>query len=356
MNKLVLFAASAAVFSLTAVSGYFGVAAQNEVRDRTVETASTPLPSPTATPPVFNDDEVIRVETELVNLNVRVLDRNGRPVNNLRQSDFTIYEDGVSQPIEFFSQSEVPTNYSLVIDNSGSLRSQLEKVIEASKIILDTNRPLDQTSVIRFISSQKITVEQPFTANKDDLYYALDNLYIEGGQTAIRDAVFLAAQQVDDHQRKGGDDRTRRAIILVTDGEDRDSYYSEQQLFELLRESDVQIYAIGFINELRAEGGFIRRSEQSRAKTFLERLVAETGGKAYFPSSAAELPRIGAEIASEMRTQYSIGYVPTNERTDGSYRSIRVTVPDGPNKEKRVVVTRSGRTAEPVGSAPRLQQ
>ncbi|MBA2377951.1 MAG: VWA domain-containing protein [Blastocatellia bacterium] len=354
MNKLVLIAASVAVFSLTAVSGYFGVAAQNEVRDRSVQTLAPPTP----TPPVFDDDDdqVIRVDTELVNLNVRVLDRNGRPVNNLRQADFTIYEDGVSQPIEFFSQSEVPTNYSLVIDNSGSLRSQLEKVIEASKVILDTNRPLDQTSVIRFISSQKITVEQPFTSDKEDLYYALDNLYVEGGQTAIRDAVYLAAQQVDEHQRKGRDDRTRRAIVLVTDGEDRDSYYSEQQLFELLRESDVQIYAIGFINELSSSGGFIRRSEQARAKAFLDRLVAETGGKAYYPASAAELPRIGAEIANEMRTQYSIGYVPTNERTDGSYRSIRVLVPDGPNKEKRVVVTRTGRTAEPTGAAPRLQQ
>ena len=96
-----------------------------------------------------------------------------------------------------FTKSEVPTNYSLVIDNSGSLRLQLEKVIEAGKIIIDTNRPDDETSIIRFVSSDKIEIQQDFTPNKNDLFDALDNLYIEGGQTAIIDAVYLAAEKVD---------------------------------------------------------------------------------------------------------------------------------------------------------------
>ena len=194
---------------------------------------------PTPTPSIIDDpNEVIKVDTELVNLSVRVIDRNNRPINGLAQNDFKVFEDNVLQRIEFFSKSEVPTNYALVIDNSGSLRSQLEKVIEAGKIIISTNRPDDETTVIRFVDSEKIRIEQPFTANKTDLNDALDNLFIEGGQTAIIDAVYLAAETVSDYEKvKGKEDRKRRALVIVSDGEDRNSYYNEAQLFEMLRET-----------------------------------------------------------------------------------------------------------------------
>ena len=314
-------------------------------------------PKGSPTPPKINDeDEIIKVDTELVNLNVRVIDRNNRPINNLKQAEFKVFEDGVVQQIEFFSKSEVPTNYTLVIDNSGSLRPQIEQVIEAGKIIVDTNRPDDETSVIRFVSRDKISIEQPFTANKVDLIDALDNLYIEGGQTAIIDAVYLAAERVSEYEKKrDGNDRKRRALVLVTDGEDRDSFYNEAQLFELLRETDVQIYVIGFVNDLSKERGFIRKSPQGKAKSFLERLASETGGRAYFPAATSELARIATEIASELRTQYSIGYIPSNDKNDGSFRNIKVVVDDGPNKTKRIAITRAGRTAEGESTDPQLK-
>lgn len=327
--------------------------------NRAREVSATPTPPPTATPtpaPVPGEDEVIKVDTELVNLNVRVIDRNNRPISNLRQEDFRILEDNVQQPIEFFSKSEVPTNYSLVIDNSGSLRQQLEKVIEAGKIIVGTNRQDDETSVIRFVSSDKIEIVQDFTPNRADIDDALDNLYTEGGQTAIIDAVYLAAEKVTEYEKMRSDDRKRRALVLVSDGEDRDSFYKEQQLFELLRESDVQIYVVGFVSELSKEGGFISKSPQSKAKAFLERLAAETGGKSYFPTGTSELASVAQDIAAELRTQYSIGYIPTNDRKDGSFRNIKVAVTDGPNKQKRIAVTRTGRTAGAENSAkPSLQ-
>src|SRR5690606_32464299 len=213
--------------------------------------AAVKTPTPSPTPDVLNSDEVIKVEAELVNLNVRVVDRNNRTINDVPEKDFKIFEDGVPQTIDFFSRSEVPTNYALVLDNSGSMRSQLDKVIEASKILIDTNKPDDETEIIRFIGRDKITIEQPFTSNKQDLGDTLDNLFIEGGQTAIIDAVYLAVENVDKYEAsKKADDRKRRALILVTDGEDRDSYYNEKQLFDLLRESDVQIYIVGFLGEL----------------------------------------------------------------------------------------------------------
>src|SRR5262249_23706144 len=158
------------------------------------------------------------------------------------------------------------------------------------KILVNSNKPQDEASIIRFISRDKITVEQPFTPNKADLMDTLDNLYIEGGQTAIIDAVYLAVQQVGEYEKAEKDDRKRRAIILVTDGEDRDSYYNEAQLGDLLRESDVQIFVIGFVGDLQKEGGFISKSPQAKAKSFLERMAEETGGKSYFPNSVGELP------------------------------------------------------------------
>ncbi len=316
----------------------------------------TPLstrPVLTPTPPIDDPDDVIKIDTELVNMNVRVIDRNNRPINNIQQKEFKIYEDGIVQTIDFFSQSEVPTNYALVIDNSGSLRQQLDKVIEAGKVFVNTNRPEDETMVIRFVGRDKIEIEQPFTKKKVDLNDALENLYIEGGQTAVIDAVYLAAENVGEYEKSNTTtDRKRRALILVTDGEDRNSFYTEKQLFELLRESDVQIYVIGFVDDLSSDGGFISKSPQAKAKGLLERLATETGGKAYFPKSASELPALAREISSELRTQYSIGYIPSNDRKDGTYRTIKVAVDDGPGSQKRIAIARAGRVAEGTSTQP----
>lgn len=334
--------------------------AQTGQRSRQAPTA-TPTPFDQLPPPpplpVEDTDEPLRIDTAIVNLNVRVIDRNNRPINNLRKDEIKIYEDGVLQTIDDFSKAEVPTNYSLVIDNSGSLRSQLEKVIEASKILVNTNRPDDETSIIRFVSSEKVEIVQDFTSRKTDLTDALDNLYIEGGPTAIIDAVYLAAERVEQYEKSNRpNDHKRRALILVSDGEDRDSYYKMQQLFELLRESEVQIYAVGFVNELDGDGGFIGKSERAKAKSFLERLAEETGGKAYFPNSLNELNPIAQDIANELRTQYLLSYYPSSVKNDGSFRSIKVVVADGPNNQKRIAVTRSGRTAKPdEAGTPSLQ-
>jgi Ca-activated chloride channel family protein len=347
------------VFCIAITFGFYNFSPTNaQTTPTTARPPQIPPPTPPtlATPPPLpeEDNDVIKIETDLVNLSVRVVDRNNRAINNLTQADFKVYEENVLQPIEFFSKSEVPTNYSLVIDNSGSLRFQLEKVIEAGKIIIGTNRADDETSIIRFVSSDKINIEQDFTSNKTDLNDALDNLYIEGGQTAIIDAVYLAAERVDTYEKKRNDLK-RRALILVSDGEDRDSFYKEPQLYELLRESDVQIFVIGFVNELSKEGGFISKSPQGKAKAFLERLATETGGKVYFPNNVSELNGIAQDIANELRTQYSIGYSPTNKVQDGTFKNLKIVVADGANKEKRIAITRTGITRSGDNTKPSLQ-
>jgi len=320
--------------------------------------SSIAKPLPTVSPTPEEDEGIIKIDTEEVNLNVRVINRTNRPINNLRQDEFKVYEDNVLQPITSFTRAEVPTNYSLVIDNSGSLRSQLDKVIEASKIIVNTNKPDDATSIIRFVGKEKIEIQQDFTSNKADLNDALENLYVEGGQTAVIDAVYLAAEQVDQYEKsRNPNEKKRRALILVSDGEDRDSFYKETQLFELLREADVQIFTVGFVSELSKEGGFIGKSPQGKAKALLERLATETGGKSYFPNSISELNGIAMDIASELRTQYVVSYSPTNDTKDGTFRNIKVVVTDGANKEKRIAITRTGRNSvRDANGAPTLQK
>lgn len=311
-----------------------------------------PKPTPEPTEEDFDEGSTLRINTELVTLNVRVIDRNNRPIDNVRQTDFHVFEDGVSQPIESFTREEVPISYGLAIDTSGSLRSQLQAVIDAGKTIIDSNRSGDETFLVRFISSDKIETVQDFTASKESLIDGLDSLYVEGGQTAIIDAVYLTAEHVAEYKRGNDGDRRRRALILITDGEDRSSFYSQEKLFARLREEDVQIYVIGFVRELDKEGGLIRKSPRDKAVNLINKLATETGGRAFFPESLSELPQIANEIVRDLRTQYVISYNPTNKQRDGSFRSIRVAVDESSSRDKRIALTRNGRIAPKGELAP----
>ncbi len=310
-----------------------------------------PLLKPKATPPPdpngaeITENERLTINTDLVTLHVRVIDRNNRPINNISKADFRVLEDGVPQPIFSFTEEEVPVIYGLAVDTSGSLRPQFEQVISAAKTIINSNKKGDETFLERFISSDKIETIQDFTANKEYLMDGLDQLYIEGGQTAVIDGVYLAADHVAGYQKGADDNRRRRALIVVTDGEDRQSYYNEAQLFSKLREEDVQIYVVGFVNELDTDKGLIRKSSKEKAVNLLNRLASETGGRAFFPNSIAELPQIANEIVRDLRTQYVIAYDPTNKAHDGGYRAIKVTVAQPASADRRIALTRPGRTA-----------
>ncbi|MFY9619678.1 MAG: VWA domain-containing protein [Pyrinomonadaceae bacterium] len=312
-----------------------------------------PTPTPDASTAEIDEGSTLRINADLVTLNVRVIDRNNRPINGIRQDEFKVFEDGVQQSIFSFTQEEVPVIYGMAVDTSGSLRGVFDQVITAAKTIIDSNKPGDETFIERFISSDKIETVQDFTSSKDALMDGLDTLYIEGGQTAVIDGVYLAAEHVANYKKTRDDDRRRRALIVVTDGEDRASYYPQEQLFRQLREQDVQIYVIGFVNDLEAERGLIRKSPRGKATDLINKLATETGGRAFFPQSISELPQIANEIVRDLRTQYVISYDPSNKTHDGTYRAIRVVVNQPTGAEKRIALTRSGRTAIPPGSAAR---
>src|SRR5262249_40685804 len=196
--------------------------------------------------------------------------------------------------------------------------------------IINSNKKGDETFLERFIDDEQIQMLQEFTPNKDLLLDAVDNLYVEGGQTAVIDGIYLAAEHTSEYNKKGSEgDRRRRALIVVTDGEDRKSYYNETQLFQRLREDDVQIFIIGFVNELDADKGFIRKSPKEKAVNLLNKIASETGGRVYYPQSLTELPQVASEIVHDLRTQYVVSYDPTNKLHDGTVRSIKVVVAAG---------------------------
>jgi len=331
---------------------------QRPATDRIAPTLGEPpppprlKPTPTPTPPEELDPEsIVRINAELVQLHVRVIDRNNRPIDNVPRGEFHIFEDGVPQAIETFTREEVPISYGLAVDTSGSLRSQLQSVVDAGKTIINSNKTGDETFLVRFISSDKIETVQDFTSNKEMLMDGLDSFYVEGGQTAIIDAVYLSAEHVSEYKKGDEGDRRRRALIVITDGEDRNSFYKQEQLFARLREEDVQIYVIGFVNELDKDAGLIRKSPREKAVALINKLASETGGRAFFPDSIAELPQIANDIIRDLRTQYVISYNPTNKAQDGTYRAIKVSVDQASGSDKRIALTRTGRVARKESSS-----
>ena len=271
---------------------------------------------------------------QMVILNVRVTDANKRAVADVAQERFQVLEDGVKQKISLFSSVQIPLSYGLLIDSSGSLRTQFEKIISASKKVVKSNSPNDEAFLIRFISSDKIELVQELTFDKTPLLNGLDSLYVEGGQTAVIDAVYVGTDTLSKVKTVPGNLR-RKALILITDGEDRNSFYKPEQLFSLLGSTDIQVFVVGFTKELK---------EKPRAKALelLNRLALDTGGRAFFPNSLGELDFISDEIINDIRTQYVIGYVPSNNAPNASFHKLQVSITDVSNYEKRIAVTRIG--------------
>lgn len=278
-----------------------------------------------------------------VRLNVIATDSQGSPVSDLKAEDFQVVEDGVPQKIAFFSSDQFPLVYGLTLDTSGSLNAAFPLVIETSKAVIKTNLASDETMLVRFVDSEKIETVQEFTANQQALINGLDDLYIEDGPSAILDAVFLSAQHVAQYKATNATSR-RRAVILVTDGDERASYYSLDRLLKFLRKIDVQVFVVSLSRESPKS---LKLNEHSAkgAVDLLKTLASETGGEAFFPKSVAELHTMIEHMMKMVRTQYVIGYKPTGNVIPETYRRVSVTIVDKPGGDKRSAVTRAGYVA-----------
>jgi Ca-activated chloride channel family protein len=285
------------------------------------------------------DDDTITLGRVLVLLDVTVVDPANKPVMDLKQDEFLVTEDKSPQKIEFFSREQVPVSLVFAIDTSGSMRPKLDTVVKASSNLVKEGRAGDEMAVIEFKDQPELLEE--FTGDINDVIDTLNGL-VASRQTAMLDALYLAA----DYASKEGKNR-RKAVLVVTDGLDNDSYYKFNEVVNHLREIDVQIYLIGFISDLDRDSGLFKKSAKDKAENLLTKLAEETGGKAFFPRELSETHNIAEQISTDLRTQYSIGYYPSNSKKDGSFRAVKVQVNSG--SRRLIARTRNGYTAPREG-------
>ncbi len=280
--------------------------------------------------PVNKSDAALR------ELHVIITDNKERSLDDVKQNDIQLIEDGLPQTIESFSLIDLPVIYGLVIDTSGSMRTQFPTIIDTVKKIIEANRPNDQAFIVSFVTSIRILLAQETTSNKLQLLDALNTLYIEGGQTALIDAVYLSAEKLLKTETSDQKLKARKALVVITDGEDRSSIRKEEDLFRMLQNGGPKIFVIGLIEELDAEGGFIRKSPRERAVRLIERLTKETGGRGFFPRKKEDFTKVVAEISHDLQRQYVIGY----RSTAGTekFHTVEIKVSDTPDKKKRRAV------------------
>src|SRR6266850_771883 len=192
--------------------------------------------------------------------------------------------------------SPSPLELGLLVDNSGSLRSHFQKVIDVSKGIVESAQAGDRLFIVRFVSADKITIVHDFTTNKSPLTEALEGMYVEGGLSAITDAVYMAAEHLD---KNGGSEGQKRALILITDGADEGSFYKTERLLSLLREKEVRVYVIGFPQALGQQSLKV----QERARKYLIRLADESGGRLYFPTTKTHVEKVASSVLHDIRNQ-----------------------------------------------------
>ena len=284
-------------------------------------------------------------QTGAVKVSVLVVDKEGQPVTDLRREDFQVFVGDEPQTVSFFSNEEVPVSYGLLIDSSRSLESQFPAIIEAGKLIIHGNRGSDEAFLVRFVSTEKIELSQDFTSDKPTLLGQFDSFRTEMGQTAVLDALYTAADHL--RKRSAAEDFTRRrALILVSDGEDRNSSYREGEVLELLRKSNIQVFAIGLVGKLEKDGGLTRRDSRGKAVALLERLAKETGGRAFITESSSEVREAALRIAAHLRSQYVIGYNPSaGKAVKDASRKTRVKLADAPGRDKFKVMARAAYAA-----------
>jgi len=267
------------------------------------------------------------VSVELVQLPVSVLDKNGLPLRGLRQEHFAVYEDKVLQDISLFKQEDIPLSIGLVVDNSSSMSDKHDRVSAAAMTFVRESNPEDETSIVSF--SDDVTLEQDFTANTHKLSVALDGI-TPHGDTALYDAVMLAAKQLKEEGFQ-----EKKVLLVISDGEDNHSKYQLKEVLAALRESKIILYTVGLFTSYPTSMGDV-------GKKPLKQLAEVTGGASYFPKSVSNVEEVCKQIARDLRSQYTIGYRPSNEALDGSWRRVTVQVNPPKTMPKVRVRTKQG--------------
>jgi Ca-activated chloride channel family protein len=253
----------------------------------------------------------IRAEVALTLVNVTATDPYGRLVTGLERENFRVFEDGIEQEIIAFSSEDVPVSIGLIFDISGSMSDKLEKARQAAVQFLQTANPRDEFFLVSFGDRAELT--HPFTSNIEDLQNGM--LYTTArGRTALFDAIYLGLSQMR------GARNSKRALLIISDGGDNHSRFTESDVRNFVKEADCQLYSIGLF-DANDRG---RTPEELYGPTLLSEITELTGGRVFAVTSLNELPDIAAKIGLELRNQYVLGYKPGNVRHNGAWRKIKV--------------------------------
>jgi len=236
---------------------------------------------------------------------VTVSDQRGRPVMDLPVEAFHLHEGNVEQKIVSLFREEGPISVGFVFDASSSMKKRMDRSMAAIEQFLKSGSEGDEFFLIRF--SDRVSIVQGFTSDPDAILSGLSMVQPDGW-TALLDAIYLGVQQMKSAKH------SRKALFILSDGADNSSRYTESEVANRIRESDVRVYAVGLFERFR----------------FLEKLAVETGGKAYLARKMKDLPETVERLSNELRNQYVLGYYPSNSDKDGKYRSVRVAVTPPP--------------------------
>ena len=262
----------------------------------------------------------IRVDSTLVLIPVTVTDPMNRFVTGLDKDFFKLSEDNSEQQITQFSSEDAPLSVGLVFDASGSMSNKLHKSRQAAAQFFKTANPEDEFFLVQFNDRAELIGERTqgraARHNTEEIQNRLTFTQAKG-RTALLDAVYLAIHQMKKAKNP------RRAILLLSDGGDNSSRYTESEIRKLVREADVQIYAIGIFEPA---GGRGRTAEEMSGPGLLNDIAEQTGGRHFAVDNVNELPDVAAKIGVELRNQYVLGYTPSNQNRDGKYRRVKVKV------------------------------
>jgi VWFA-related protein len=275
----------------------------------------------------LNDEGVFvfRKDVDEVLLHASVIDDKQHIVNTLDRNAFTVFEDGKPQNIISFHHEDIPVSMGILIDNSGSMREKRNKVNQAALNLVRASNPKDEVFIVNF--NDEYYLDQDFTNDLRKMKEALEKIDARGG-TALYDAVVASAEHLKRNARL-----EKKVLLIVTDGEDNASNETlEQAVKQLQEENGPSVYAIGILGD---------EEHPKRAKRALEIMTQRTGGIAFFPKTLDEVDAISRTVANDIRSQYSIGFKPTNPRGNGGFRQIRVDA-KAKGHGKLIVRTKSG--------------
>ena len=291
--------------------------------------------SATPTPTIVDETKKpIAVRTDLVTLTLTVTDLYGRYVSGLSKNAFTIIDNNKEQEVTYFSDSDAPVSVGILFDVSGSMSGdKIKKAKTALQRFISSSHPSDEYFLIAFNSRAELLLDR--TRDADAVLQKLQ-LVQPARNTALYDAVYLGLERVTrgTHQK--------RALLIISDGQDNSSRYNFGEVRRLMKESDVVTYAVGILD--RGDSG---SQVGMQGQAFLDELASVSGGKSFYPNGAAEMDEIFERIALELRHQYSIGYTPTDFQPDGKWRKVKVKVKPPRGLPRLSVRGREGYYASP---------